>query len=115
MIAFASLLLAQAGPAVSAWPPPPPVTPEVVKERMQAIGAMVEQTSEGGWRCSLSGSTGSLYIDDRLCVVSSRCSLRFATDSEGMSGCIASGRRDVLKDWRDILGRYYDALERKPQ
>ena len=102
MIAFASLLLAQAIAAVAPAPEGTilnPVPLAVVEERLSAISASVAQTSSGGWQCALTGSTGSAYVDDRLCQATARCSIRHTNNQVEYADCLQSERREILKDF----------------
>lgn len=99
MIVFASLLLAQAASALPAVPPLGAVDLDIVEDRMRAIEAEVGQTSEGGWRCTLSGSTGIAYIDDRLCQANTICALRHGNVRESLAECLEDYRRDTIKDY----------------
>ena len=104
MITFASLLLAQAVAAVPAAPEGTilnPVPLEVLEQRLFAISASVAQTSEGGWQCSLTGSTGSAYVDDRLCQSTAHCSIRHTFDPVELDDCLRSERREILEDFDD--------------
>ncbi len=100
MIVFASLLFAQAAAALPAVPPTDPVDLEIVEYWMSAIVAEVGQTSEGGWRCSLSGTTTIAYLDDRLCQANTICALRHGSDREEIDKCLEDHREDTIADYR---------------
>src|SRR5688500_13874333 len=104
MNTFASILLAQAVAAVN---PAPAATAlntvplATVEQRLFAIQASVAQTSSGGWQCSLNGSTGSAYVDDRLCQATARCSLKHANNQVEIADCLQSERRTIMKDFEN--------------
>lgn len=110
MIALAALLLAaQATPA-----PPAPVetgienTILVTAERMRSIRANVGQDPEGEWHCSLSASTGSAWVDDRLCRITTGCVRDANADRARVERCVTRRRAGIMDEFREHLEQERD-------
>ncbi len=104
---FATLVMAQA-----AAPLPPidlpesmlnPIGVSTIAARLPVVQANVAQTAEGGWLCALSASTGSVYVDDRLCQSTAVCLIRQSAGVEDYEKCMRDERKDILDDYRDTL------------
>jgi len=105
MIAFASLVLAQIA-VVGSQPPVVPLvydSVETVAERMRSITAIVGKNQPGSWTCSLTASSGRGWIDQRLCQVTARCTIRYGDDREDIEPCVERGRKGILKEYRRAL------------
>lgn len=89
--------------APAAAPPPadPDPDPEiVVLGRLRALEANVGQGADGDWYCSLSGTTGRDWLDDRFCRAVTQCVRkdlkRGAADNDAVDTCIRSSRKKLI-------------------
>lgn len=103
MIWLLALMLAQAGADT------PPVDPEdtivVVAERMRSIDVNVGRDAEGKLQCSLSESTGSAWVDDRLCSISTDCFRDSRGDADRLVRCATRRRDRIMDEFRDAMQR----------
>ncbi len=83
--------------ALQAAPAPAAVPEIVVLGRLRALQANVGQASDGSWYCSLSGSTGRAWLDDRFCRAVTKCVRKGAADNEAVEKCIRSSRKKLVK------------------
>ena len=83
----------QAAPA----PAPEPDPEIVVLGRLRTLQAIVGQGPDGNWYCSLSGSTGRAWLDDRFCRAITKCVRKGAAKDEAVSKCIRSSRKKLVK------------------
>lgn len=101
MIATSALLALamQATPPAQSDPGPDPEI--VVLGRLRTLEANVGQGPNGNWYCSLSGSTGRDWLDDRFCRAITQCvrtGLKSgAAEDEAVSHCIRSSRKKLVK------------------
>ena len=82
-------------PAVAAPAEPEPEI--VVLGRLRTLRANVGQGSDGNWYCSLNGSTGRAWLDDKFCRAVTKCVRKGATDDPAVSKCIGSSRSKLVK------------------
>lgn len=107
MIALAPLLLAPAA-LFAPLPAPDAAAREdeyilVTAERLRTLEVSVGQDGEGRWRCSLGTSSGTAWIDDRLCRATTRCVRRHGNDREEIGQCVAGQHGGILADVRRAL------------
>ena len=82
-------------PAVAA----PPVEPDpeiVVLGRLRTLQANVGQGPDGNWYCSLNGSTGRAWLDDKFCRAVTKCVRKGASDNEAVDKCVRSSRKKLV-------------------
>ncbi len=77
----------------------------VTAERMRAIDVNVAQDREGQWHCSLSASSGSTWVDDRLCRITTGCVRDAKADRERVERCITRRRASIMDEFREALER----------
>ncbi len=70
----------------------------VTAERLRAIEVSVGQDSEGRWQCALSASSGTAWIDDRLCRTTTGCVRRHGEDRGKVAACVATHRSGIIAD-----------------
>ncbi|MEM7689473.1 MAG: hypothetical protein AAF291_10670 [Pseudomonadota bacterium] len=91
---LASALLALAAQATAT----PATDPEiVVLGRLRTLQANVGQGPNGNWYCSLNGSTGRAWLDDKFCRAVTKCVRKGASDDAAVSQCIRSSRKKLVK------------------
>lgn len=108
MIAFATLIFAQVAAPAPLAPSETmlnPVSVATIKTRLPALQASVSQTPAGAWLCALNASTGSVYIDDRMCQSTVICTIRQNRGVEDFARCMRDEQKDMLDDYSDALKR----------
>ncbi|WP_338241985.1 hypothetical protein [Aurantiacibacter hainanensis] len=106
MSVLAAILLTAQAAAPAADPAPSSEIENTIivsAERMRSIEVNVGQDREGTWHCSLSGSTGSAWVDDRLCRITTGC-VRDA-DSDRVERCVTRRRASIINEFREALER----------
>ena len=83
--------------AAQASPPAQPNPEIVVLGRLRSLQANVGQGPDGNWYCSLNGSTGRDWLDDRFCRAVTRCVRKGAADNDAVDTCIRSSRKKLVK------------------
>ena len=93
------MILASAVLAIAAQATPAPAAdPEiVVLGRLRTLQASVGQGPQGKWYCSLNGSTGRAWLDDKFCRAVTKCVRKGASDNEAVDKCIRSSRKKLVK------------------
>ena len=92
--AFLALAAQAAPPAQSDFGPDPEI---VVLGRLRTLQANVGQGPDGNWYCSLNGSTGRAWLDDRFCRAVTKCVRKGASDNDAVDTCIRSSRKKLVK------------------
>ncbi len=77
----------------------------VIGERMRSIDVNVGRDAEGTWHCSLSASTGSDWVDDRLCRITTGCVRDAGGDRERSERCISRRRASIMDEFREAIER----------
>lgn len=75
----------------------------VTAERMRSIRVNVGQDREGEWHCNLSASTGSAWVDDRLCRITTGCVRDAGADRERTERCVTRRRASIMDEFREHL------------
>ena len=108
MIAFATLVFAQALsplPADTAQSMLTPLSVATIAQRLPLVQANVSQSARGGWLCALTASTGSPYVDDRVCRATVICTIRQNKGRQDYGQCMRKEQDDMLDDYGDALKR----------
>ena len=92
--AFLALAAQASPPAQSDLGPDPEI---VVLGRLRTLQANVGQGPDGNWYCSLNGSTGRDWLDDRFCRAVTKCVRKGASDNDAVDTCIRSSRKKLVK------------------
>ena len=106
MMLLAPLLLA---PAAAIAPAPADAMPAedrqivVMAQRLRAIDANMARDKAGKWHCSLSGTSGADWIDDRLCRTTTRCTRKYDGEQDKIEQCVAADRSGILEEFRRRL------------
>lgn len=91
---LASVLLALAPVAAAPAEPDPEI---VVLGRLRALQATVGQGPDGNWYCSLNGTTGRAWLDDKFCRAVTKCVRKGANDNAAVEKCFRSTRSKLVK------------------
>ncbi len=105
MILLTALLLAQPAPSPTAEAADSEDRIVVVAERMRSIDVNVGRDPEGNWHCSLSESSGSAWVDDRLCRITTGCVRDARGDEDRIVSCATRRRASIMDEFREALER----------
>ena len=72
-------------------------------QRLRAVDADVMLDDAGKWQCSLSGTSGTKRVDDRLCATATRCARTFKGREDKVQQCVAENRSAILEQFRHRL------------
>ena len=107
MMLISLLLFATPVQAAPAQDVPPLGNEEIVviAERLRSISANVGRDREGRFHCSLSGTTGSPRLDDRLCRAATDCVRRVGGEDAAVRSCLESRKPRLLRQLRREMER----------
>ena len=73
----------------------------VVGERLKSVSVAVARDPGGRYGCSISQTTGNLWLDTRLCEAATTCVQKGAETADTVNACVTQRKPDLLAEVRN--------------